>query len=254
MTLREPTGQSLTALLGKPCGYVRFLISGAIPVARLSCAYQKAGMKMTPNTKYHEMRCEKVASGLRVLIIDNYDSFTFNLAQHLGALGAQVEVVRNNSITPNQALNIAPDRILISPGPGTPDNAGISRELIKATAGKIPLLGVCLGHQCLGEVFGGRTVRAKPMHGKVSVVHHDGKGIFRGLKSPMPAARYHSLLVDPTNLEKNIEVSARTDDGLVMGLRHRAQALEGIQFHPESFMTPHGAQLMKNFLLGMKES
>jgi anthranilate synthase component II len=255
MTTRKPTGQSLAALLGRPCGYVRFLTQGAIPAARLlSCAYQKAGMEMTPNPKYYEMRSEKVVSGLRVLIIDNYDSFTFNLAQHLGALGAHVEVARNDFITPDQALNIAPDRILISPGPGTPDNAGISRELIKAAAGKIPLLGVCLGHQCLGEVFGGRTICARPMHGKVSVVHHDGKGIFRGLKSPMPAARYHSLVIDPANLDQNIEVSARTGDGLVMGLRHRAQALEGIQFHPESFMTPHGAQLIKNFLLGTGES
>ncbi len=184
----------------------------------------------------------------RVLIIDNYDSFTYNLAQRLGAIGASIMVLRNNSVSPDQVLSMKPDRILISPGPGTPDDAGISRDLIEAAWGKIPLLGVCLGHQCIGEVFGGRTIRTKPIHGKVSQVFHDGKGVFRGLDNPLLTARYHSLVVDPSEIDPDIEISARTQDGLVMGLRHRRCAIEGIQFHPESFMTPQGDELLKNFL------
>ncbi len=185
---------------------------------------------------------------MKILVIDNFDSFTFNLVQGLGALGADIEVVRNNALSARQAVKRKPDRILISPGPGTPDDAGISRDVIRLACGNIPILGVCLGHQCIGEVFGGRVVRAKPMHGKVSHVHHDGKGIFRDIESPLAAARYHSLVVDPATMSDELEVSARTEDGLVMGLRHRTDAVEGIQFHPESFMTPAGMRMLKNYL------
>jgi anthranilate synthase/aminodeoxychorismate synthase-like glutamine amidotransferase len=185
---------------------------------------------------------------MRILVIDNFDSFTYNLVQYLGALGATSEVYRNDAITPDQVLQSAPDRVLISPGPGTPDDAGVSREVILAVAGKIPLLGVCLGHQCLAEVFGGRIVRAHPMHGKTSTIEHDEKGVFAGIRQNICVARYHSLVVDPPSISSDLVVSAKTEQGDIMGIRHRTLALEGIQFHPESFMTPEGMGMVRNFI------
>ena len=186
-----------------------------------------------------------------VLLLDNYDSFTYNLYQYLGELGADVTVVRNDALTPDQALATHPDRIVISPGPGTPDQAGISLELIAGAAGKVPLLGVCLGHQSLGQAFGGRVVRApRLMHGKTSEIHHDGRTIFEGLPSPFTATRYHSLVVSRDSVPECLEVSAWTEDGVVMGLRHRELLLEGVQFHPESILTTEGKALLRNFLDG----
>ena len=185
----------------------------------------------------------------RLLLIDNYDSFTYNLYQYLGELGAQTTVVRHDQLTVAEALAQAPDGIVISPGPGTPDQAGISLELIAAAAGRVPLLGVCLGHQALGQVFGGRVVRApKLMHGKTSEIHHDGRSLFAGLPQPFTATRYHSLIVERDSVPACLEVTAWTEDGLVMGLRHREHALEGVQFHPESILTSAGKDLLRNFL------
>jgi anthranilate synthase/aminodeoxychorismate synthase-like glutamine amidotransferase len=185
-----------------------------------------------------------------VLLLDNYDSFTFNLYQYLGELGADVTVVRNDAVGAEEALASGPDRVVISPGPGTPDQAGISLELIARAAGRMPLLGVCLGHQSLGQAFGGRVVRApRLMHGKTSEVHHDGRTLFAGLPSPFVATRYHSLVVARESVPECLEVSAWTDDGTVMGLRHREHALEGVQFHPESILTTEGKALLRNFLV-----
>ena len=189
-----------------------------------------------------------VGDGL-VLLIVNYDSFTYNLYQYLGELGARTTVVRNDVMTAEDALALEPRAIVISPGPGTPDQAGITLELIAKAAGRVPLLGVCLGHQALGQAFGGRVVRApKLMHGKTSEVHHDGKTIFRGLPDPFTATRYHSLIVARESVPDVLEVSAWTEDGLVMGLRHRELPLEGVQFHPESILTVAGKDLLRNFL------
>jgi anthranilate synthase/aminodeoxychorismate synthase-like glutamine amidotransferase len=184
-----------------------------------------------------------------VLIVDNYDSFTFNLYQYLGELGARPSVVRNDALSAEQALAQRPERIVVSPGPCTPDEAGISVELLRKAAGRVPALGVCLGHQALGQAFGGRVVRApRPMHGKTSEVHHDGRTIFAGLPSPFVATRYHSLIVERASLPECLEVSAWTDDGVVMGLRHRSFPIEGVQFHPESILTHAGKPLLRNFL------
>ena len=186
----------------------------------------------------------------RVLPVDNYDSFTFNLYQYLGELGAETTVVRNDELTVPAALATRPDRIVISPGPGTPDEAGISLELARA-AEDIPLLGVCLGHQALGQAFGGRVVRAPVlMHGKTSEIEHDGRTVFRGLPQPFTATRYHSLVVDRASVPECLEVSAWTADGVVMGLRHRERPAEGVQFHPESILTKAGHDLLRNFLHG----
>lgn len=182
-----------------------------------------------------------------ILIIDNYDSFTYNLVQYLGELGAELEVYRNDKTTPEEIEARNPERILISPGPGVPRDAGISEDVVRHFHGRVPILGVCLGHQAIGEVFGGRIVSAPTlMHGKVSVVRHDGKTVFRGLPAELTATRYHSLIV--TDVPDCLEVTATTDDGLVMGLRHRDAPTEGIQFHPESIMTPDGMTLLGNFL------
>jgi len=188
-----------------------------------------------------------------VFVLDNYDSFTYNLVQYLGELGAQVEVRRNDQVTVDEIAALRPERIVISPGPCTPQEAGISMELIRHFAGKVPLLGVCLGHQAIGAAFGGNVVRAKClMHGKTSQVEHDGKTIFQGVSSPMTATRYHSLIVAEEQLPAELEVSAwtRDNDGtrVIMGLRHRRFPVEGVQFHPESVLTSEGKKLVKNFL------
>jgi para-aminobenzoate synthetase component 2 len=192
------------------------------------------------------------APGVRVLVIDNYDSFTFNLVQYLGELGARCTVVKNDAIDEQGILAAAPDGLLISPGPCTPNEAGVSLRSIETISGKIPILGVCLGHQAIGQAFGGRVVRAERlMHGRTSPVMHDGKTIFRGLPSPFVATRYHSLLVEQSSLPECLEISARTAEGEIMGLRHKELAVEGVQFHPESILTTHGKQLLGNWLASL---
>ena len=185
-----------------------------------------------------------------ILVIDNYDSFTYNLVQYLGEHGAQMVVRRNDETTPSEiAEKFRPERILISPGPGKPDDAGISLEVLQAFGDKVPILGVCLGHQIIGQVFGGRVVRApEPVHGKPVEICHDGKTIFRGLPDRFSAGRYHSLIVQRDNLPECLEVSASSPDGLIMGLRHKTLRIEGVQFHPESILTDFGKQLLQNFL------
>jgi anthranilate synthase/aminodeoxychorismate synthase-like glutamine amidotransferase len=184
-----------------------------------------------------------------ILLLDNYDSFTYNLAQYLGQMGQTLTVRRNDRISLDDIATLRPERIVISPGPGTPTEAGISVALIDRFAGRIPILGVCLGHQAIGQAFGGRVVRAaKIMHGKTSEIHHDHKTIFRHLPQDFPATRYHSLIVERTSLPRELEISAETADGTIMGLRHRSLNVEGVQFHPESILTGAGFQLLKNFL------
>ena len=184
-----------------------------------------------------------------ILLLDNYDSFTYNLAQYLGEMGSQLEVRRNDQITLDEIAALEPERIVISPGPCTPQEAGISVELIRRFAGEIPILGVCLGHQAIGHAFGGKVVRAKELlHGKTSEVRQDGKTIFRGLPNPVTATRYHSLIVDRKSLPRELEISAETTDGVIMALRHRKLRVEGVQFHPESVLTDSGKQLLRNFL------
>ncbi len=184
-----------------------------------------------------------------LLLIDNYDSFTYNLYQYLSELGASVEVLRNDEASVEDCLAMGPERIVVSPGPCTPSEAGISVELIRAAAGQLPLLGVCLGHQCIAEAFGGRVGAAgEIMHGKISTVTHDGKGVFASLPQPFEAIRYHSLAIEPDSLPDELEVSARAESGVIMGVRHRTLPLEGVQFHPESIMTTTGHDLLRNFL------
>jgi len=184
-----------------------------------------------------------------LLLIDNYDSFTYNLFQYLSELGQEVVVARNDKISIEEIEKLAPERIVVSPGPSTPQRAGISNDVIRHFGPKLPLLGVCLGHQCIGHVYGGTVGRAKAvMHGKSSLVHHKGEGVLAGLPNPFSAIRYHSLAVSPEGLPDCLEVTAWTDDGTVMGLRHRQHPVEGVQFHPESFMTPVGKDLLRNFL------
>jgi anthranilate synthase/aminodeoxychorismate synthase-like glutamine amidotransferase len=185
-----------------------------------------------------------------LLVIDNYDSFTYNLVQYLGELGETIEVRRNNRVTIDEIENsLRPERIVISPGPGTPDDAGITLDVIARFSGKIPLLGVCLGHQAIGQALGGKVVRAPElMHGKASEVRHDGKTIFDGLNDPLLAGRYHSLIVEKESLPDCLEVSANTTDDIIMGLRHREMKVEGVQFHPESILTSEGKHLLANFL------
>ena len=190
-----------------------------------------------------------------ILVIDNYDSFTYNLVQYLGELGAdlpvarEIEVARNDRITIEEIEGLAPERIVLSPGPCTPDEAGITLDVIRHFAGKVPLLGVCLGHQAMGQAFGGSVVRAPYlMHGKTSQILHDGRTVFEGVENPFTATRYHSLIVDRASVPSALEVSATTSDGLVMGLRHREFVCEGVQFHPESIMTASGKRLLANYL------
>ena len=185
----------------------------------------------------------------RVLVIDNYDSFVYNLVQYLGELGAEPIVHRHDAITTDEAAALEPDAVLISPGPGRPEDAGMSTSIIRWAAGRIPVLGVCLGHQCIGAAWGGNVIRApEVMHGKTSHIHHEGAGVFAGLPSPFEATRYHSLLVERSSLPEEFEVTASTEDGLVMGLRHRDLDVEGVQFHPESILTASGHDLLANFL------
>lgn len=185
---------------------------------------------------------------MRVLLIDNFDSFVFNLAQYLGALGAEPVVLRNDASLQDLA-DVEPDAVVISPGPGRPEDAGCCVEAIRTFAGRVPLLGVCLGHQAIGVAYGGRVVRAEGvMHGKTSLVNHNSAGVFEGLPNPFLATRYHSLVIEPGSMPKTLEVTASTDEGVIMGIRHRDLAVEGVQFHPESVMTAEGITLMKNFL------
>jgi anthranilate synthase/aminodeoxychorismate synthase-like glutamine amidotransferase len=186
---------------------------------------------------------------VRVLVIDNYDSFVYNLVQYLGELGADPVVHRHDDLTLEQIIALDPDAVLISPGPGRPEDAGLSNEVIMHFAGRRPVLGVCLGHQCIGQVYGGDVVRApEVMHGKTSVIRHTGGGVFRDLPNPIEATRYHSLIVDRASVPDCLEVTAETDDGIVMGLRHREHAVEGVQFHPESILTAAGHDLLRNWL------
>ncbi|MGH9211178.1 MAG: anthranilate synthase component II [Acidimicrobiales bacterium] len=190
-------------------------------------------------------------AGPRVLVVDNYDSFVYNLVQYLGELGAEPMVHRHDELTIDEIVALDPDAVLISPGPGRPEDAGLSNEVIRRFAGRRPVLGVCLGHQCIGQVYGAEVVRAPEiMHGKTSLVHHDGTGVFAGLSSPFEATRYHSLVVDGASVPDDLVVTAWTDDGVVMGLRHRSAdvEVEGVQFHPESILTASGHDLLRNFL------
>lgn len=186
----------------------------------------------------------------RILVIDNYDSFVYNLVQYLGELGAEPIVVRNDELTVEDAVAVNPDGVLLSPGPGRPEDAGILCSAITAFAGKTPVFGVCLGHQAIGHVFGGKVVRAPELvHGKTSMINHEGLGVFAGLDSPLAATRYHSLVVERESLPSSLEVTASTSDGMIMGMRHREFDVEGVQFHPESVLTQHGHDLVRNFLV-----
>jgi anthranilate synthase component 2 len=189
-----------------------------------------------------------------LLMIDNYDSFTFNLVQYFGELGADVKVFRNDEVSVQEIEALSPSHLVISPGPCTPNEAGITLDAIERLAGRVPILGVCLGHQAIGQAFGGKVVRAKQvMHGKVSQISHDGKGVFASLPPDFAATRYHSLVVERDSLPSCLEVSARSDDGEIMGLRHRSLAVEGVQFHPEALLTEHGHRMLENFIRRAKQ-
>lgn len=206
-------------------------------------------MNETPDSRMERSDSVATRQRCRVLVIDNYDSFTYNLCQYLGELGARLTVYRNDERTVEAVREEQPDRIVISPGPGTPENAGISVPLIRELAGSIPILGVCLGHQAIGAAFGGTIRRAEQlMHGKTSMIHHRGAGLLAHLENPFEATRYHSLVVDKADLPDCLEITAWTDDGVVMGLQHRTFDVFGVQFHPESIMTGEGKKLLENFL------
>jgi anthranilate synthase component 2 len=185
---------------------------------------------------------------MRVLVIDNYDSFTYNLVQYLGELGAEVIVRRNDEVSAGDVRELQPDRIVVSPGPCTPDEAGVSVEVIQKLSGSVPTLGVCLGHQSIGRAFGARVVRGEPVHGKTARILHDGEGVYRGVEQGFLATRYHSLVIEPESLPECLMVTSRTEDGVIMGVRHRELPVEGVQFHPESVLTGSGRALLKNFL------
>jgi anthranilate synthase component 2 len=185
---------------------------------------------------------------MHVLLLDNYDSFTYNLMHYIGEAGGDVDVVRNDAVSVAEVEKRGYDAIVISPGPGTPDESGICLELIRSVSGAIPLLGVCLGHQAIGQVFGGKVVRTQPMHGKISSVKHSGKSIFVGLPSPFNATRYHSLIVERTSLPDTLQITAETDNGIIMGLQHKTHNTHGVQFHPESIASEHGHAMIANFL------
>ena len=185
----------------------------------------------------------------RILVVDNYDSFVYNLVQYLGELGAEPVVVRNDSHDVDELMSLRCDAILLSPGPGRPEDAGVTCDLIRASIGRVPLFGVCLGHQAIGHVFGAAVVRAPELrHGKTSVITHDGAGMFSGVESPIEVTRYHSLVIDPASLPVELVATATTDDGTIMGIRHREHAIEGVQFHPESILTQHGHVMLRNFI------
>jgi anthranilate synthase component II len=190
----------------------------------------------------------KILDIMRVLVIDNYDSFTYNLVQYLGELGAEVLVRRNDEVTPEEVLELHPDRIVVSPGPCTPKEAGVSVEVIEKVSDQIPILGVCLGHQAIGQAFGAEIVRGEPVHGKTAKILHDGEGVYRGVQQGFEATRYHSLVIEPESLPEDLLVTSRTEDGTIMGVRHRDFPVEGVQFHPESVLTRSGHELLKNFL------
>jgi anthranilate synthase component II len=190
----------------------------------------------------------KILDIMRVLVIDNYDSFTYNLVQYLGELGAEVLVRRNDEVTPEEVLELHPDRIVVSPGPCTPKEAGVSVELIEKVSDQVPILGVCLGHQAIGQAFGAEIVRGEPVHGKTAKILHDGEGVYRGVKQGFEATRYHSLVIEPESLPEDLQITSRTEDGTIMGVRHRDFPVEGVQFHPESVLTRSGHELLKNFL------
>jgi anthranilate synthase component 2 len=190
-----------------------------------------------------------------LLMIDNYDSFTYNLVQYLGELGEDVRVYRNDQISVAEIEKLKPDHIVISPGPCTPNEAGVSVEIIQKLGGIIPILGVCLGHQSIGQAYGGKIIRAKQlMHGKTSIIHHAGKGVFAGLPNPFEATRYHSLVIERGGLPEVLEITAWTDDGEIMGVRHKTLPVEGVQFHPESILTQHGHELLANFLKSQRRA
>ena len=185
----------------------------------------------------------------KILVIDNYDSFTYNLVQYLGEMGAELDVRRNDTLTLADVAALGPEKILISPGPGTPDDAGITLDMIREFGPRTPIFGVCLGQQAIGQALGGRVIRAdRLMHGKTSLVNHTGQGVFQGLPTPLEATRYHSLVVERATLPDSLEITAESDDGEIMGLRHKSWPLEGVQFHPESVLTEHGKQMVRNFL------
>jgi para-aminobenzoate synthetase component II len=183
-----------------------------------------------------------------VLVIDNYDSFVYNLVQYLGELDQEPVVYRNDGLSLGQIEEMAPSHIVISPGPGTPLEAGICNDVVRQLGGKIPILGICLGHQCIGYAYGGKIGRSRPVHAKTSPIHHDGRTIYQGLPNPFPATRYHSLIIEPDNLPSCLEVSARTPEGIVMGVRHQEFVVEGVQFHPESILTEFGHEMLASFL------
>ncbi|MDP9425104.1 MAG: aminodeoxychorismate/anthranilate synthase component II [Actinomycetota bacterium] len=185
---------------------------------------------------------------MRVLVIDNYDSFTYNLVQYLGELGAEVVVRRNDDLTPEEIPAIDPDRIVISPGPCTPNEAGVSLKTIEEAPEGVPVLGVCLGHQSIGQAYGAKVVRGEPVHGKTAKILHDGEGVYKGLPQGFQATRYHSLIIDPDSVPESLVVTSRTEDGVIMGVRHRDLPVEGVQFHPESVLTEGGREMLKNFL------
>jgi anthranilate synthase component II len=185
---------------------------------------------------------------MRVIVIDNYDSFTYNLVQYLGELGAEVLVRRNDEVTPEEVVELHPDRIVVSPGPCTPNEAGVSVELVERAPHDVPILGVCLGHQAIGQAFGANVVRGEPVHGKTARVLHDGEGLYKGLDQGFEATRYHSLVIEPDSVPECLVVTSRTEDGTIMGVRHRERPVEGVQFHPESVLTRSGHDLLQNFL------
>jgi anthranilate synthase component II len=195
----------------------------------------------------------KIPDIMRVLVIDNYDSFTYNLAQYLGELGAEVVVRRNDEISADEVRALHPDRIVVSPGPCTPNEAGVSVEVIEKLANETPILGVCLGHQSIGQAFGAEVVRGEPVHGKTAKISHDGEGVYRGLEQNFEATRYHSLVIEPDSLPECLVVASRSEDGVIMGVRHRELPVEGVQFHPESIMTRSGHELLRNFLENGKD-
>jgi anthranilate synthase/aminodeoxychorismate synthase-like glutamine amidotransferase len=190
---------------------------------------------------------------MRVLIIDNYDSFTYNLVQYLGELGADVVVRRNDEVSPEDIRALHPDRIVVSPGPCTPNEAGVSVEVVEKLSNEAPILGVCLGHQAIGQAFGAKIVRGEPVHGKTARISHDGEGVYEGLEQNFEATRYHSLVIEPDSLPDCLVVTSRSEDGVIMGVRHRELPVEGVQFHPESIMTRSGHELLRNFLENGKD-